>query len=324
MILRRTQPAMLLAAAVVVLAAPNAIAAKAGDAKSAKKPFIERTFVAVPRRVGDFTLEIVEFDAQHKYSGVSIRYSHPAHPQTRIDLFVYPAGRGDVEEMLDAGMKGFVASMKPAADAGYYRDFAEIDTVEFDLELPPSQDDDTEASRPASASATGGARSDDPEREARYAAWKTEMLKTSRRVDGRRMRLRYDFKGDLPGEWFPMRSRTYLFHRQLYYFKGRISAAESQIDEAAFGDFADRAYREIVPAVKAYNIGSCGNSNILLNPGDSTQSPGDQLFKALLGAELHSLTSNCHPSPDKTMPTASNAELEVVTIEYAPDDWKSQ
>lgn len=324
MILRRTRLTMVLAAAIMAPVAPSAIAGKAGDAKASEKPFIERTYVAIPRRVGDFTVEQVKFDPRDTYSGVSIRYSHPAHPQIRLDLFVYPIGKGDVEEILDAGMKGFVASMKPAADAGYYRNFAEIDTVEFDLELPASLDDDTEASRPASASTTGGARSDDPEREARYAAWKTEMLKTSRRVDGRRMRLRYDFKGDLPDEWFPMRSRTYLFHRQLYYFKGRISAAESQIDEAAFGDFADRAYREIVPAVKAYNIGSCGNSNILLNPGDTTQSPGDQLFKGLLGAELHSLTSNCHPSPDKTIPTASNAELEVVTIEYAPDDWTSK
>lgn len=74
----------------------------------------------------------------------------------------------------------------------------------------------------------------------------------------------------------------------------------------------------------AYNIGSCGNNTIVLAPDDKTQEAGDQLFKGLLGAELHSQRSNCHPSPDKTVPTASNAELEVVAIEYEPDDWKSK
>jgi hypothetical protein len=320
MILRRTRLMMVLAAAVMAPAAPSAIAAKAGDAKATEKPFIERTYVAIPRQVGEFSAEQVKYDPRERYSGVSIRYSHPAHPQIRLDLFVYPIGKGDVEEILDAGMKGFVASMKPAVDAGYYRNFIEIDTVDFDLALQPTAD----VSESASAPAKGTSKSDDPEREARYAAWKAEMLESSRRVDGRRMRLRYDFKGDLPDEWFPMRSRTYLFHRQLYYFKGRISAAESQIDEAAFGDFADRAYRELVPAVMAYNIGSCGGGNIMVDTTKPVEEAADQLFKGLLGAELHLLTSNCHAKPDETIPTTSNAELEVVTIEYAPDDWKSK
>ncbi len=320
MILRRTRLAMLLAAAGMASVAPAAIAAKAGDAKAAEKPFIERTFVAIPRRAGDFTAETVKFDERDRFSGVSIRYSHPAHPQIRLDLFVYPIGKGDVEKILDGGMKGFVASMKPAIDAGYYRNFTEIDTVEFDVEVPASADESTSTSsgeKNASASA-------DPDREARYVAWHADMLTSSRRVDGRRMRLRYDFKGDLPDEWFPMRSRTYLFHRHLYYFKGRISAAESQIDEAAFGDFADRAYRELVPAVKAYNIGSCGNTRIVVDPKQSKEEAADVLFKGLLGSELHVLTSNCHATPDKNIPTTSNAEFEVVTIEYEPDDWKSK
>lgn len=318
MILGRTRLTMFLAAAGMALVVPAAIAAKASDAKAAEKPFIERTFVAIPRRVGDFTAETVKFDPRDRFSGVSIRYSHPAHPQTRIDLFVYPIGKGDVEKILDGGMKGFVASMKPAVDAGYYRNFAEIDTVEFDIEVPASADESTSTpSGEKDASA-------DPAREARYVAWHADMLTSSRRVDGRRMRLRYDFKGDLPDEWFPMRSRTYLFHRHLYYFKGRISAAESQIDEAAFGDFADRAYRELVPAVKAYNIGSCGNTEIVLDPKKAKEDAADELFKGLLGSHLHVLTSNCHATPDKKIPTASNAEFEVVTIEYEPDDWKSK
>ena len=320
MILRRMRLMMLLAVAGMALTPPAAIAAKAGDADAAKQPFIERTFVAVPRRVGDFTLEGVKFDQRDRFSGVSIRYSHPAHPQTRLDLFVYPIGKGNVEKILDAGMQGFVASMKPAIDAGYYRNFTEMDTVDFDIELPAPADD----AQQAKSGDAGDGKSDNPAREARFAAWDAEMRKASRRVDGRRMRLRYDYKGDLPDEWFPMRSRTYLFHRHLYYFKGRISAAESQIDETAFGDFADKGFREIVPAVMAYNIGSCGNNTIVLDPDDKTQEAGDQLFKGLLGAELHSQRSNCHPSPDKTVPTASNAELEVVAIEYEPDDWKSK
>lgn len=320
MMLYRARLAMTLAAAGMILMSSAAIAGNAGDADAAKKPFIERTYVAIPRRVGDFTVEGVKFDQRDKYSGVSIRYRHPAHPQTRIDLFVYPIGKGNAEKILDAGMKAFVASMKPAIDAGYYRNFAEIDTVDFDIELPAPADETLKTS----SGETNASKSDDPAREARFAAWDADMRKASRRVDGRRMRLRYDYKGDLPDEWFPMRSRTYLFHRHLYYVKGRISAAESQIDETAFGDFADRAFREIVPAVMAYNIGSCGNTEIVLDPKKTTEDAADQLFKGLLGSQLHVLTSNCHASLDETIPSTSNAEVEVVTIEYEPDDWKSK
>lgn len=320
MMLYRVPWMMLLSVAGMALMSPAAIAAKAGDADAAKQPFIERTFVVAPRRVGDFTVETVKFDQRDKYSGVSIRYQHPEHPQIRLDLFVYPIGKGDVEKILDIGMQGFVASMKPAVDAGYYRNFTEVDTVEFDIELPAPADE----TRETSPGETNASKSGDPAREARYAAWHADMLKSSRRVDGRRMRLSYDYKGDLPDEWFPMRSRTYLFHRHFYYFKGRISIAESKIDEAAFGEFADRSFRELVPAVKAYNIGSCGNTEIVLDPKKTTEDAADELFKGLLGSQLHVLTSNCHPAPDKTIPTASNAELEVVTIEYDPDDWKSK
>ena len=288
--------------------------ASADDAPD--RPFIERTLVVAPLAVGDFVLEGTRYDPGHKFAGVAIRYFLPGHEEARIDLFVYPHGRSDGEEALDRGMRDFRATLEAAEQAGYYRGLTVADAVEFDVPLPsaPADAPDPAAAPPAEP---------DPD-EARRIAMLSELLGEDRHVDGRMIEMAYEYPGQAEGEWWPMRSRGYLLYRHLYFFKGRVSAAESRIDAAEFAALADRAMRALVPAVQAYNIASCGDATITI---DSTLPPdeiADTFMRQLVAAQTRSEASNCHAAPDPAELAALAKDAEVVAIEYAPDDWRDE
>lgn len=294
-----------------------------------ERPFIAEAKVIAPQRVGEFLLEGARrYDERNKFGGVSFRYQHPDFPQLRIDLFVYPIGMGDAEEALDSGMRDFSASMKPAVDAGLYRNMIEGETIEFDLELPLSDPkggktvspEDAENEKTAEQSAEIGIEdAKTSERGARLA----KLLSAGKHIDGRRMGLSYDYRGDAPDEWYPMRSRMYLFYRQLHYFKGRISAATSQIDEASFAAFTDRAMRELVPAVQAYNIGDCGNSTIYVNVDAPKEKAAEDLMRSLIEVSERNARNNCHGAADEGELVRLGRDAMVETFVYSVDDWKA-
>jgi hypothetical protein len=237
-------------------------------------------------------------------------------------------------------MRDFVASMQPAIKAGMYRNFVEGDTTEFDLDLAPDADTaakDASGTATAASRETPGAtsgnhaedraagRSDrkkpqDPN-VAKREAMLEQLLTAGRRIDGQRMNLSFEYRLDGVEEWVPMRSRTYLFYRHLHYFKGRISAANSQIDEAAFAALTDRAMRELVPALQAYNIGSCGDSTIYVNPNASEEDTADQLMRSFLEATARKRNDNCHRSADEAQLRELAKDASIETFTYSAADW---
>lgn len=309
----------LVACALALLLASAAAVSGAGP----EQPFIERTLVVAPLRVGDFVLEGSRFDPDNRFAGVSLRYFLPGHEAVRVDLFVYPHGQNDVEAALDQGMGDFHSTLQSAQQAGYYRDLQVADAREFDIPLPspdreaPETPDPTGAA-PARAPASGGA---DP-REVERARMLAELLVADRRVDGRVIELAYDSPGQADGEWLPMHSRGYLFYRHLYFFKGRISAAGSRIDRAAFDALADRAMHELVPAVQAYNIGSCGDTSIQVDTSLPENEMGDMLMRQLVAAQVRSEASNCHRQLDDAGLAALAKDAEVVEVGYTTGDWR--
>src|SRR5690606_10034114 len=142
-----------------------------------------------------------------------------------------------------------------------------------------------------------------------------------RHVDGRVIELGYDAPGAGGNDWFAMRSRGYLLYRQLHFFKGRISAAESRIGLDEFTALADRAMRELVPAVQAYNVGGCGDTTIRVDSDLEEQALGEALMRQLVAAEIGSAARNCHRTPDEEALAALAQDAEIVTIDYAPEDW---
>lgn len=305
-------------ACLITLLLTSTIAA-AGD--SPDQPFIERTLVVAPLRVGDFVLEDSRYDPAHRFAGVALRYFLPGREDTRIDLFVYPHGRNDSEAALDQGMRDFLATLESAEQAGYYRGMRMTDAVEFDIPLTPGQTraPDSAGSSDATAPLVPAAivpAENDP------IAMLAGLPTVDRRIDGRMVGLAYDYPGQADGEWLPMHSRGYLLYRHLYFFKGRISAAASRIDHDTFAALADRAMRELVPAVQAYNIGSCGDTSIDVDPSLPQKDMADMLMHQLVAAQARSEASNCHARPDEDELAALGDGAELVEIEYAPEDWR--
>jgi hypothetical protein len=287
--------------------------------------FIAETRVVAPLRVGEFVLEgNRRYDEHGKFGGVSFRYQHPNYPQVRFDLFVYPVGQVDPEQALKTGMRDFVASMQPAIDAGLYRNFVEGETVEFDLDLPLHGGAAAQGTPTAGTTEKTDENDDQTPDEAKREALLKKMLMEGKHIDGQRMSLTFDHRGPVPDESLPMRSRTYLFYRHLHYFKGRISASSAQIDEAAFAELTDRAMRELVPAVQAYNIGACGHTTIYFNTNASKEDAANQLMQDMLEASVRSETSNCHARADEAelSKLAEGASMETFT--YSATDWNGK
>ena len=323
---------MLVRPAICALALLTAsTASPAGQAPA--QPFIERALVIAPHRVGEFVLQGSHYDPANRFAGVSLRYALPGRDETRIDLFVYPIGQGGIEELLDRGMLDFRATLDAAQQAGYYRGLTVAEAVEFDIPLaPPAADGDgagdavaAPLQAPAAVDGDGdgedGDGDGDGDAEARIAML-APLLGADRRIDGRMLELAYEYPGQAQDEWLPMHSRGYLLHRHLHFFKGRVSAAASRIDHATFAALADRAMHELVPAVQAYNLGSCGDTTIEVDVELSEREMGDMLMRQLVAAQVRSDASNCRRQADDAELAALSRDAEVVVIEYAADDWQ--
>ena|SRR5690606_4337243 len=304
-------------------------ASTASPAGQAPAPaFIERALVIAPHRVGEFVLQGSHYDPANRFAGVSLRYTLPGSDETRIDLFVYPIGQGGTEELLDRGMQDFRATLDAAQQAGHYRGLTAAEAVEFDIPLAPPADGDGVADAttaplrvPAAVDGDGAGGEGDEDAEARIAMLAT-LLGADRRIDGRMLELAYEYPGQAQDEWLPMHSRGYLLYRHLHFFKGRVSAAASRIDHATFAALADRAMHELVPAVQAYNLGSCGDTTIEVDVELSEREMGDMLMRQLVAAQARSDAGNCRRQADDAELAALSRDAEVVVIEYAAGDWQ--
>lgn len=248
--------------------------------------FIARTHVIAPRQVGEFVLEATRYDAGNRLAGVMLRYLLPGHDETRFDLFVYPHGQSGIEEALDLGMAAFRDNLAAAARAGHYRALKITQAVEFDIaqaveSVPAFASDQDHDQRQADRLSPSSP--DEP-----FETLLASLLAPApAQIDGRVIELGFEVRGAAEDDWFDMRSRGYLFYRHLYFFKGRISAAAYRIGQDEFASLADRAMRELVPAVQAYNIGGCSGTTIQIDPDLEERALAEALAKQLVAAPMH-------------------------------------
>jgi hypothetical protein len=294
-----------LALGIAVAPAAAKEATKTSKDADAEQPFIAETRIVAPRRVGDFALEQTRYDDKTKYAGVALRYAHADHPEIRIDLFVYPAGDIPVERALKTELKDFRESLQSGVKLGYFSDLRELGVDDFEIRPEPTAEtgDAPQAGTPAADNASA------PDATAP--------------LPGKRLRLHYMFVDPESGERHPMRSRGYLAYRQLYYFKARITAAESQVDEDTFSAVADRAMRTLTLAVQAYNIGACAEKSFVLGPMPAKDAVDldDALLKALLGDPDTPNTDNCRARLDPEEWAKVSADAFVETITFTAEDW---
>ena len=297
---RLAVPLLALATSVTALAASVTAGAQETPSASARA-YVETSYAIAPKAAGDFTLEQSTYDPQQKYAGAGFRYTVPGHQETRIDVYVYPAGKLDRATALSSGMEGFRADLQRALDAGIYTDLQLDDDQAFML----AEADDA----PPPAKRRTRRRDDD------IAGVLAAVLQANLPV-GRELPMRMNLQ---PQDW-PMHSVGYLFYKNLYYIKVRASAAQSRISAESFDTLTDRAARTLVPAIDVANIGDCANSVIHV----AQDASANEIAKALVTQSAEHQLDNCHLDADDAGIAGKSADAEVVVIGFDPGEWTSK
>ncbi|WP_202841139.1 hypothetical protein [Luteimonas saliphila] len=295
------KPASLILQVLLVLLLPVSPRAAAQDAapreQEQARPYVETSYLIAPRRVGDFVLQDASYDEGRKYSGAGFRYAVEGHQETRIDVYVYPAGRMPRASALTGGMAGFRADLARAVDAGTYADLVLEDEQEFAL---------VEDSTVAAADTPG----DGDSLEAILA-----IVASGNRPSGRKLPMTMTLQ---PHGW-PMQSVGYLFYRQLYYFKLRASAAQERIASADFDALVDRAARTLVPAIEVANVGACARSVIHV----TAEAPAEEVAREMVMQGTEHQGYNCHETAEAADIGRKSADAEVVEIAYRAEEWNA-
>ena len=273
----------------------------------AEPPRITTSYLVAPERGGACTLDNTMFDEQNKDAGAGFRYALPEYSQVRFDVFVYPTGRLPHDQAVDLGMPAFKQGIEAAQSNGLIKDLAFLADEPFPLAAPQANAAPASASAPAAADASA-----DP-----MGAQLARIVHAYQPV-GRRLRMRdtlVDARGD-----FPIYSNGYLFYRQLYYFKVRISAGRNLISEAEFEALADRAARTLVSAIEVVNLGGCANKEVRLNPDAGPDAVAETLMRKLAQFE----SENCFADTQAAKLDEKSERSSVVTIHFSASDWKTE
>ena len=281
-------------------------AAMASDAPAAPaRPFIERSLVLAPERVGDLALVAMQDYPGNPAAGVGIRYQHPEFMGVRLDLFVYPAGRVDQDALLEQGMAGVTREIEGQAAKGRYTDLAFDPIRDFDLRqvatdgsLEPEGEGEVEV--------------DAAESESWIQGFLLEYAGAADADTGRLMDVRLSIDGR------PHHSRAFLFYRGLYLYKGRITASIREMPGENFERFSQHAMAQLVPAIEVRNTGGCSDQVIHVDP-DANSDEGQAAFqRAVIEASIQATQENCRATLDENVPEG----MRAVPLAFDPAMWR--
>lgn len=258
----------------------------AKDAPQAKqRPLITQSHVIAPRTIGAFRLKETRYKPEQKAAGAMFRYAAIPEPELSADVFVYPAGRLPQAEAVKRGMADFHASLQSASEAGFFHNLKLVDEQPFPL-------------KPGAAG-----KSDNP----------LEAVVAAAEPVGRRI----DMTLEVGDARMPLRSRGYLFHKNLYFYKVRVSVPAAAMDAQAFGEFADHAARTLAERVDTINIGGCGDDPVYVDK----KADGDAAALALITQVVQRNQENCRSKINNTELAKLTKGAETVTIKYSANDW---
>jgi len=220
-------------------------------------------------------------------------------------------GTGPEAKILASGMKEFVGSLKQAEELGYFEKL-QIEP-EQDLLLnknglrpkPPEQNvPATTASAPVKDS------KDKTDKEAVMAS-----LLEEKDLSGKKLFLHHTQKSA------SMQSLGYLFYRQLYFTKVRVTIGSDKLSSEEFNTMADAAVTRIVSSIESRNVGSCTNSTITVGiPENASKEDSSNIFmQQLINALNRKQADNCVEKLE--LNKISKSDFEVITIDYTPEDW---
>lgn len=300
--------------------APGTPAAPSDAAEAAPltaKQFIDRTYISLPESVGDYSLARVGYDPGQFAAGVSGAYALKGAPEPfTITLFVYPQGRSEEKAAVEAQIAEVEDAIRQQQD--YTKIEAGPRTV-FVVDAPkPSALPNEKNGRkqriltlqPVKVAAEAATDDDGPSL--------VELLKEASpplQSTGLRQGFSFDHKGD------SVRSAGFVFYRNLYNIKLRISAPSSAMDQAAFDKLADATARALVPKVDIRNFGQCGQMLV------GTQDSGDKARDArvfarnMLREQGRVERENCADSEGPT-PDPVDAGYDRREIVYPEGIWR--
>lgn len=301
----KTQQAVV-ALAVALLLSNTDLQAKTEKTTSASKPLIEKTAVIIPKQIADFRLVNVDYDKKFKSNGVSIRYVSSKYPDIPVDVFIYPAGTGPVPDMLKTGLQDFSDSLRQAEEMGYFEKL--VVQSEQDLIL---EDEKIRALAPAEMKTKP-----DPGK-AKTTADNAVLaaIEKSLELPGKKIAMSYTRNN------VGMQSAGYLFYRQLYLTKVRVTLGLDVMSGEEFSAMTDKAVASLVPALEARNIGSCSDRKIVIKVDESKKQDalGDDFMQQVMAGLSQNVSDNC--VTDLALGKISKSEFDVVNIEYTPEDW---
>lgn len=301
----KTQQAVLVLAIALLLSTTD-LKAKTEKTTSASKPLIEKTAVIIPKQVADFRLVNVDYDKKFKSNGVSIRYVSSKYPDIPVDVFVYPAGTGPVPEMLKSGMRDFSDSLRQAEEMGYFEKLVvqpEQDLILDNEKIRVLAPADTNTKPDAGKAKTTADN-------AVFAA-----IEKSSELPGKKIGMAYVRNNT------GMQSAGYLFYRQLYLTKVRVTLGSDDMSGEEFSAMTDEAVASLVPALEARNIGSCSDRKITITVDESKKQDAlsDDFLQQIMAGLNQNVSDNC--VTDLALGKISKSEFDVISIEYTPEDW---
>lgn len=305
-------------AAVLLALAPAAYAADA-PAKP-RQQFLEKSHVEYPTSLGPYSIVRESYDPSHFSSGVTTEYSiEGVTANVRLNVFIYPHGRADEEAAIASAVAELEASVLDAQAQKLYSEVNLGERTHFAVVAPESSILSktgerarpivrTEAPKELVAEVVAGKQSDP----ILQAIAENVPSGLSR---GRRQSFGFTREG------VRMRSLGYVFYRNLFFFKVRLTAPESAIGEAEFRALGDAAARTLVPAMDVQNFGDCGT--ITFNPretGDKeadAQAGGDELIRGMSRIKRE----NC-ANDEGRKPTEAAEGFNRQVIVYPAGTWK--
>lgn len=256
------------------------------------RAYIETSYLVAPKTADVFQLTRSKYEPAAKAAGAGFHYAMTTHPELVIDVFVYPAGRRDPATALAEGLAAFRRDMASAVTKGTYARLDELTHAPFVLggEAAPAPANGLDAAVQAA-------------------------IAESERTPGEKLQLDLRLQSGMR-----LFSNGYLFYKQLYYFKVRVSAAQDAIAQDSFDTLADQAARTLVPAIQVANVGGCADAAIHLDVNDTPEHNAVELVRQ---ARLQ-MGFNCHASAKDAGIDQAADTVDVVEITYSADDWASR
>jgi hypothetical protein len=297
--------------------------ALAGEAKP-KSQFLDKSQVIFPRSADKYTLLDTDYDAAMFQTGVTSTWSVEGAPEElRLNVFVYPQGRGREADVVAQEMEVIEASVREAEKQGLYSEVAAGERQPFVVAAPesswskkdgkaPAPFDPTPKPEPVPGAKPEGVADNDPAL--------ASVARHQRSPNTHGMRQSFSFRRK---DGVVARSMAYAFYRNLFNFKLRISVPEAQMDQAAFEAAADAAARNLVPRIEVRNFGECGTITVpSQDPKGGKKEGADALMDAMIGGMIRMQAENCGGPDSKSATEPEAPNTRRVEIVYPEGTWK--